>query len=204
MRPPSLITLVRVPPIRGRGRGGRRAGQRHVPLASTLVQPSHPPVTSTFPLFQPSASLESPLSSPDVSIPTHSSRPETTIPFTLTPIEPSILLDLPFFPHVTSIQTSSPLPPPPPQPSISLGASPPVTKFIAPPPVIEFIAPPPIIESIAPLPFFEGTTHAARLHIWLPIGHRAPCVRRVLPPSIPSNSTTHVDGVSQSIEIETF
>ena len=50
MRPPSLITPIRVPPIRGRGRGGRRAGHRHVPLASTLVQPSHPPVTSTFPL----------------------------------------------------------------------------------------------------------------------------------------------------------
>ena len=77
MRPPSLIMSVRVLPIRSRGRGGRRAGQRHVPLASTLVQPSHAPVTSTFPLFQPSASLESPLSSPDVSIPAHSSRPET-------------------------------------------------------------------------------------------------------------------------------
>ncbi|RVW76002.1 hypothetical protein CK203_052805 [Vitis vinifera] len=95
MRPPSLITPVRVPPIRGRGRGGRRAGHRHVPLASTLVQPSHPPVTSTFPLFQPSTSLESPLSPPDVSIPAHSSRPETTIPSTLTPVQPSISLDAP-------------------------------------------------------------------------------------------------------------
>ena len=177
MRPPSLITLVRVPPIRGRGRGGRRAGQRHVPLASTLVQPSHPPVTSTFPLFQPSASLKSPLSSPNVSIPAHSSRPETTIPFTLTPIEPSILLDLPFFPHVTSIQTSSPPPPPLPQPSISLGAPPPATESIAPSPITESIAPPPVIESIAPLPFLEGTTHAARLHIRVLIGHRALCVR---------------------------
>ncbi|KAL6323421.1 hypothetical protein AAG906_038990 [Vitis piasezkii] len=199
MRPPSLIMPVRVPPIRGRRRGGRRAGQRHVPLASTLVQPSYPPVTSTFPLFQPSASLESPLSPPDVSMPAHSSRPETTIPFTLTLIEPSILLDLPFFPHVTSIQTSSPPSPPPPppspQPSISLGA---------PPPVTEFIAPPPVTESISPLPFLEATTHAARLHVRVPIRHRAPRVRRVLPPSIPSNSTTHVDGVSQSIEIETF
>ena len=51
IRPPSLITPIMVPPIRGRGRGGRQAGHRHVPLASTLVQPSHPPVTSTFPLF---------------------------------------------------------------------------------------------------------------------------------------------------------
>ena len=193
MRPPSLIMPVRVPPIRGQGRDGRRAGQRHVPLAYTLVQPSHPPVTSTFPLFQPFASLESPLSPlpPDVSILAHSSRPETTIPFTLTPIEPSILLDLPFFPHVTSIQTSSP----PSQPSISLGA---------PPPFTESIAPPLVTESIAPLPFLEGTTHAALLHVRVPIGHRAPRVRRVLPPSISSNSTTHVDDVSQSIEMETF
>ena len=51
MRPPSLITLVRGPPIRGWGRGGRRAGHRHVPLASTLVQPSHPPITSTLLYF---------------------------------------------------------------------------------------------------------------------------------------------------------
>ena len=64
---------VRVPPIRGRGRGDRRAGHQHVPLASTLVQPSHPPVTSTFPLFQSFASLESALSPPDVSTPAHSS-----------------------------------------------------------------------------------------------------------------------------------
>ena len=108
MRPPSLITPVRVPPIRGRGRGGRRASHRHVPLASTLVQPSHPLVTSTFPLFHPSASLESPLFPTDVSIPAHSSRLETTIPSTLTPVEPSISLNLPFFLHVTSIQTFSP------------------------------------------------------------------------------------------------
>ena len=103
MRTPSLITPVRVPPIRGRGRDGRRAGHRHVPLASTLVQPSHPPITPTLPLFQPSASLESPLSLPDVSIPAHSSQPETTIPSILTLVESSIPLDLPFFPHVTSI-----------------------------------------------------------------------------------------------------
>ncbi|RVW20358.1 Serine/threonine-protein phosphatase 7 long form-like [Vitis vinifera] len=77
MRPPSLITPIRVPPIRGRGRGGRRAGHRHVPLASTL-----------------------------------------------------------------------------------------------------------------------GTAHAARLHVRVPRGHRAPRVRRVLPPSVPSNSTAHVDDVS--------
>ena len=51
MRPPSLITLVRVPPIRGRGRSGHRVGHRHVPLTSTLVQPSHPPVTSTLLYF---------------------------------------------------------------------------------------------------------------------------------------------------------
>ena len=51
IRPPSLITPIRVPPIRGRGRGGHRAGHRHVPLASTLVQPSHPPVTFTLSLF---------------------------------------------------------------------------------------------------------------------------------------------------------
>ncbi|RVX23743.1 Serine/threonine-protein phosphatase 7 long form-like [Vitis vinifera] len=128
MRPPSLITPVRVPPIRGRGRGGRRAGHRHVPLASTLVQPSHPPVTSTFPLFQPSASLESPLSPPDVSIPAYSPRPETTIPSTLTPVQPSISLDAP----------------------------PPIAESIAPPPVTESIAPPPVTESIAPLPFLQG------------------------------------------------
>ena len=51
MRPPSLITPVRVLPIKSRGRDGRQAGQRHVPLASTLVQPSHPPVTFTLSLF---------------------------------------------------------------------------------------------------------------------------------------------------------
>ena len=51
MRSPSLIMLIRVPPIRGWGRGGGRAGQRHVPLASTLVQPSQPPVTYTFLYF---------------------------------------------------------------------------------------------------------------------------------------------------------
>ena len=176
MRPSSLITPVRVPPIRGRGRGGRRAGHRHVPLASTLVQPSHPPVTSTFPLFQPSASLESPLSPPDVSIPAYSPRPETTIPSTLTPVQPSISLDAP----------------------------PPIAESIAPPPVTESIAPPPVTESIAPLPFLQGTAHAARLHVRVPRGHRAPRVRRVLPPSVPSNLTAHVDDVSQSIEMETF
>ncbi|RVW27261.1 Serine/threonine-protein phosphatase 7 long form-like [Vitis vinifera] len=176
MRPPSLITPVRVPPIRGRGRGGRRAGHRHVPLASTLVQPSHPPVTSTFPLFQPSASLESPLSPPDVSIPAYSPRPETTIPSTLTPVQPSISLDAP----------------------------PPIAESIAPPPVTESIAPPPVTESIAPLPFLQGIAHAARLHVRVPRGHRAPRVRRVLPPSVPSISTAHVDDVSQSIEMETF
>ena len=132
MRPPSLITPIRVPPIRGRGRGDRRAGHRHVPLASTLVQPSHPPVTSTFPLFQSFASLESPLSSPDVSIPAHSSWPETTIPSTLTPVEPSISLDLPLFPYVTSIQTYSPPSPPSSQPSISLDAPPPIIKSVTP------------------------------------------------------------------------
>ena len=129
MRPPSLITPIRVPPIRGRGIGGRRAGHRHVPLVSTLVstlvQPSHPPVTCTFPLFQPSASLELPLFPPDVSIPAYSPRPETTIPSTLTLVQPSISLDAP----------------------------PPIAESIAPPPVTESIAPPPITESIAPLPF---------------------------------------------------
>ncbi|KAL6328847.1 hypothetical protein AAG906_003864 [Vitis piasezkii] len=105
MRPPSLITPVRVPPIRDRGRGGRRAGHRHVPLASTLsIAPHH----------------------------------------------------------------------------------------------YESIAPPPVIESIAPLPFLQGITHAARLHVRVPKGHR------VLPPSVPSNSTAHVDDVSQSIEMKTF
>nr|CAN79107.1 hypothetical protein VITISV_000310 [Vitis vinifera] len=94
MRPPSLITLVRVPPIIGRGRGGRRA------------------------------------------------------------------------------------------------------EFIASPPITESIAPPPIIESIAPLPFLEWTTHAARLHVRLPRGCQTLRVRQVLHPSVPSNSTTHVDGVS--------
>ena len=74
----------------------------------------------------------------------------------------------------------------------------------APPPVTESIAPPPITESIAHLPFLEGTAHVARLHVRVPRGHRAPRVRRVLSPSIPSNSTAHVDGVSQSIEMETF
>ena len=87
------------------------------------------------------------------------------------------------------------LPLPPVQPSISLDA---------PPPIIESIAPPPVTESIAPLPFLQGTTHAARLHVRVPRGHQAPRVRRVLPPSVPSNSTTHVDDVSWSIEIETF
>ena len=96
MRPPSLIVLVRAPPIIGQGRGGHRVGQRHVPSASTLVQPSHPPVTSILPLFQPSTSLDPPLSPPDVSLPAPSPRPETTIPSTFTPVKPSISLDLPF------------------------------------------------------------------------------------------------------------
>ncbi|RVW52911.1 hypothetical protein CK203_110636 [Vitis vinifera] len=177
MRPSSLITPVRVPPIKGWGKGGRRAGHRHVPLASTLVQPSHPPVTSTFPLFQPSASLESPLSPPDVSILAHSSQPETTIPSTLTPVQPSISLDAP-------------------PPIIESIAPPPIIESIAPSPVTESIAPPPVTESIATLPFLQRTTHATRLHVRIPRGHRAPRVRRVLPPSIPSNSTAHVDDVS--------
>ena len=208
MRPPSLIMPVRVPSIRVWGKGGRRDGHRHVPLASTLVQPSHPSVTSTFPLFQPSASLESLLSPPNVSIPAHSSQPETTIPSTLTPVQPSISLDLPFFPHVTSIHTfslpSPPPLPPPSQPSISLDAPPPITESIAPPPVTESITSPPITESIAPLPFLQGTAHVGRLHVRVPRGHRAPRVCRVLLPSVPSNSTAHVDDVSQSIEMETF
>ncbi|RVW58989.1 Serine/threonine-protein phosphatase 7 long form-like [Vitis vinifera] len=87
------------------------------------------------------------------------------------------------------------LPLPPVQPSISLDA---------PPPIIESIAPPPVTESIAPLPFLQGTTHAARLHVRVPRGHQAPRVRRVLPPSVPSNSTTHVDDVSWSIEMRLF
>ena len=77
-----------------------------------------------------------------------------------------------------------------------IGCPLPITEFIASPPITEFIAPPPIIESIAPLPFLEWTTHAARLHVRLPRGRQTPCVRQVLHPSIPSNSTTHVDGVS--------
>ena len=102
MRPPSLITLVRVPPIRGQGRGSHWAGHRHVPLASTLVQPSYPPVTFTFSLFQPSASLELPLSSPDVSILAHSSRLETTIPSTLTFL-PSCYIYTDFFTSIPAI-----------------------------------------------------------------------------------------------------
>ncbi|RVW13522.1 Serine/threonine-protein phosphatase 7 long form-like [Vitis vinifera] len=157
MRPPSLIMPVRVPSIRVWGKGGRRDGHRHVPLASTL---------------------------------------------------PSISLDLPFFPHVTSIHTfslpSPPPLPPPSQPSISLDAPPPITESIAPPPVTESITSPPITESIAPLPFLQGTAHVGRLHVRVPRGHRAPRVCRVLLPSVPSNSTAHVDDVSQSIEMETF
>ena len=200
MRPPSLITPIKVPPIRGRGRGDRQVGHRHVPLASTLVQPSHPPVTSTFPLFQPSTSLELPLSPPDVSILAHSSQPKTTISSTLTPVKPSISLDLPFFSHVTSIQTFSPPSPPPlsppSHPSILLDAPPPVIESIAPPPVTESIAPPPVIKSIAHLPFLQETAHVTRLHIRVPRGHRAPRVRQVLPPSVPFNSTAHVDDMS--------
>ncbi|RVW78450.1 hypothetical protein CK203_050458 [Vitis vinifera] len=109
MRPPSLITLVRVPPIRGRGRSGHRVGHRHVPLTSTLVQPSHPLVTSTFPLFQPSASLESPLSPPDAFSPP---SPPPLPP----PSQPSISLDAPL-PVTESI------------------APPPIIESIAPPPV---------------------------------------------------------------------
>ncbi|RVX19549.1 hypothetical protein CK203_004948 [Vitis vinifera] len=121
---------------------------------------------------EPFVSLESPLSLPDVSIPAHSSQPETTIPSILTLVESSIPLDLPFFPHVTSIQTFSPPSPPPlpspSQPSISLDAPPPVTESIAPLPVTESIAPPLVTESIAPLHFLEGTAHAARLHVRVP------------------------------------
>ncbi|RVW53212.1 Serine/threonine-protein phosphatase 7 long form-like [Vitis vinifera] len=132
MRPPSLITPVRVPPIR----------------AIYIIR--------------------LPLSPPDVSIPAYSPRPETTIPSTLTPVQPSISLDAP----------------------------PPIAESFAPPPIIESIAPPPVTESVAPLPFLQGTAHAARLHVRVPRGHRAPRVRRVLPPSVPSISTTHVDDVS--------
>ncbi|KAL6322387.1 hypothetical protein AAG906_007940 [Vitis piasezkii] len=140
MRPPSLITLVRVPPIRGRGRGGGRAGHRHVPLASTLVQPSHPPVTSTFPLFQPSTSLSRHFLL-DVSIPAHSSRPKTTIPSTLTCS------------------------------------------------AIYIIGCTPILSLLHPTLRVYWTAHAARLHVLVPRRHRAPRVRRVLPSSVPSNST---------------
>ena len=80
----------------------------------------------------------------------------------------------------------------------------PVTESTTSLPVIESIAPPPITESIAPLPFLKGIAHVTRLHVWVPKGHQAPRVRRVLPPSVPSNLTTHVDGMSQSIEMETF
>ncbi|KAL6335696.1 hypothetical protein AAG906_032888 [Vitis piasezkii] len=83
----------------------------------------------------------------DVSILVLSPRPETTIPFSLTPIEPSISLDLLVPPHVTSILTFSP--PPPPQPSISLDA------------------PLPVIESIAPPPFLKETSHDIRLHVYV-------------------------------------
>ena len=88
--------------------------------------------------------------------------------------------------------------------SISLDALPPITKSIAPPPVIESIAPPPVTKSIVPLLFLQGTGHVARLHVRVPRRHRVPHVRRVLPPSVPSNSTTHVDDMSQSIEMEIF
>ena len=67
MRPSSLTTPIRVPPIKGRWKCGHRASQRHVFSAS--LQASHPPMTSTIPLFQPSTSLESPLFPPNVPIP---------------------------------------------------------------------------------------------------------------------------------------
>ncbi|RVX08332.1 Serine/threonine-protein phosphatase 7 long form-like [Vitis vinifera] len=149
------------------------------------VHSTHKPSTSSGSSMRPPSLItpvrvppirESPLSPSDVSIPTHSPRPETTIPSTLTPVQPSISLDAP----------------------------PPIAEFIAPPPVTKSIASPPVTESIAPLPFLQGTTHAARLHVRVPKGHRAPRVRRVLPPSVPSISTAHVDDVSQSIEMETF
>ncbi|RVX11603.1 hypothetical protein CK203_015797 [Vitis vinifera] len=133
MRPPSLTIPIRVPPIKGRGRGGHRVGQRHVPPTSSLVQPSHPLVTSTIPLFQSSASLKSSLSPPNVSILAVSPQPETTIPFTLTPIESSITLDLPFPLHVTSIPTPSPSPSPPTVSYISLDTPLSVTESITPP-----------------------------------------------------------------------
>ena len=151
---------------------------------------SHPPF-----LYFSHVSLESPLSPPNVSIPTPSPRPETTIPSTITLVEPYISLDLPFLPHVTFTQTFSPPLPSLPQPSISLDA---------PPPVIKSIAPLSVIKSFAPQPFLKGTSHAARLHVRVTKGHQVPCVRRVLTSSVSSDSTTHVDGMSQSIEMETF
>ncbi|KAL6330569.1 hypothetical protein AAG906_040500 [Vitis piasezkii] len=84
MRPSSLITLLGYHPLEV-GERWSSSGHRHVPLASTLVQPSHPPVTSTFHLFQPSASLESPLSPRCIHTSLFTST-ETTIPSTLTPV----------------------------------------------------------------------------------------------------------------------
>ena len=61
-----------------------------------------------------------------------------------------------------------------------------------------------IIESIAPLYFLKGISHATGLHVQVHRGHQSPGIRRVLPPSFPSYSTTYVDGLSQSIEMEAF
>ena len=85
-----------------------------------------------------------------------------------------------------------------------IGCTPTYCRVYCTPTCYRVYAPPPVTESIAPLPFLQGTAHAARLHVRVPRGHRAPHVRRVLPPSVPSISTAHVDDVSQFIEMETF
>ncbi|RVW51518.1 hypothetical protein CK203_066856 [Vitis vinifera] len=169
MRPPSLITLVRVSPIRGRGRGGRRAGHRHVPLASTLVQPSHPPVTSTFPLFQPSASLELPFSPPDISIPAHSSRPKTAIPSTLTLVQPSISLDAPLTYY-------------------RVYCTPTCYRVYCTPTCYKVYCTSTCYRVHCTSNFFFRRQLMPHDYMYgVPRGHRAPRVRRVLPPPVPSN-----------------
>ncbi|KAL6342978.1 hypothetical protein AAG906_016998 [Vitis piasezkii] len=123
----------------------------------------------------PSASLESPLSPPDVSIPAYSPRPETTIPSTLT-----------LFSHLYHWM------------------HPHLLQSLLHPHLLQSLLHLHLLQSPLHLYLFLRIAHAARLHVRVPRGHRAPRVRRVLPPSVPSISTAHVDDVSQSIEMKTF
>ena len=61
-----------------------------------------------------------------------------------------------------------------------------------------------IIESTAPPYFLKGISHATWLHVQVSRGHQSPGIRRVLPLSFLSYSTTYVNDLSQFLKMKTF